>query len=54
MVMSFTMGDPMIAGILKSLSIGAFSAVLIILFLLPAALAVLDPIINCKIKYNED
>jgi len=54
MVMSVTMGDPMIAGILKSLSIGAFSAVLIILFLLPAALAVLDPIINRKIKYNEN
>ena len=54
MVMSVTMGDPMIAGILKSLSIGAFSAVLIILFLLPAALGVLDPIINRKIKYNED
>ena len=42
MVMSFTMQDPMIAGILKSLSIGALAAVVIILFLLPAVVAVLD------------
>ncbi|MBP5505043.1 MAG: MMPL family transporter [Bacteroidales bacterium] len=46
MVMSFVMGDPMIASILKSLSIGALAAVLIILFLLPAVLAVMDPIIS--------
>lgn len=45
MVMSFTMGDPMISSILKSLSIGALAAVSIILLLLPAVLAVLDPII---------
>lgn len=46
MVMSFVMADPMIASILKSLSIGALAAVIIILFLLPAMLAVMDPIIS--------
>ena len=48
MVMSFVMADPMIASILKSLSIGALAAVIIILFLLPAMLAVMDPIISSK------
>lgn len=44
MVMSFVMTDPMISSILKSLSVGALAAVSIILLLLPAVLAVLDPI----------
>lgn len=42
MVMSFVMADPMIASILKSLSIGALAAVIIILFLLPAMLALMS------------
>lgn len=41
MVMSFVMSDPMIASILKSLSIGALASVTIILFLLPAVLALM-------------
>lgn len=54
MALHFSMSDPMIGGIVKSLSIGAFAAVIIIMLLLPATLAVLDPIINRKIRYNED
>ncbi|MBQ7254035.1 MAG: MMPL family transporter [Bacteroidales bacterium] len=42
MVMSFVMADPMIASILKSLSIGALASVTIILFLLPAVLAIMS------------
>ncbi|MBO4417912.1 MAG: MMPL family transporter [Bacteroidales bacterium] len=42
MVMSFVMSDAMINSILKSLSIGALSSVMIILFLLPAVLALLS------------
>jgi len=43
-VLSFTMDDPMIASILKSLAFGAFAILLLILFLLPAVLATLDPL----------
>ena len=54
MALHFSMSDPMIGGIVKSLGIGAFAAMTIILMLLPATLAVLDLIINRKNKYNED
>ena len=45
-VLSFTMDDPMIASILKSLAFGAFAILLLILFLLPAVLAALDPLLR--------
>ena len=53
MVMSFVMGDPMISSILKSLSVGALAAVSIILLLLPAVLAVLDPITTGRKTRNK-
>jgi predicted RND superfamily exporter protein len=52
-VMSFVMDDPMISSILKSLSIGALAAVIIILLLLPAVLAVLDPITTGRKSRNK-
>ena len=45
MVMSFTMRDPVMSAILKSMSVGSFTAVFIILMLMPAVLAVMDPIV---------
>lgn len=52
-VMSFVMDDPMISSILKSLSVGALAAVIIILLLLPAVLAVLDPITTGRKSRNK-
>jgi hypothetical protein len=40
------MKDPMISAILRSLSIGAFAVLILILFVLPGVLAALDPLIN--------
>ena len=48
MLMYLTIDDPMIAMILKSLSIGALAAILIILLVLPAVLALLDRLIVKK------
>ena len=45
-VMYYTMSDPVIALILRSLSIGAFAVLLVILFLLPGVLAALDPVLR--------
>ncbi len=45
-VMYYTMQDPMIALILRSLAIGAFAVLLIILCLLPGVLAALDPVLR--------
>jgi predicted RND superfamily exporter protein len=45
-VMYLTMSDPMIALILRSLSIGALAVLILILFLLPGVLATLDPILR--------
>ena len=45
-VMYFTMQDPIIALILRSLAIGASAVLVIILFLLPGVLAALDPILR--------
>ncbi|MBO4557296.1 MAG: MMPL family transporter [Bacteroidales bacterium] len=53
MVMSYTLDDPMMASILTSLSIGAFTSVVIILLLLPAVLAVMDKTIKHKTIPNE-
>ncbi len=44
-VMHLIMKDPMIASILRSLSIGAFAVVALILFVLPGVLAALDPLL---------
>ncbi len=44
-VMSVSMKDPMISGILSSLAIGALAVLLIILFLLPGVLAALDRVL---------
>ena len=49
-VMSLVMKDPMIASILWSLSIGAFSIIIMILFLLPGVIAALDPLMKCHSK----
>jgi len=49
-VMSVTMADPMISSILSSLAIGAFSILLLILFLLPGVLAAIDPLISRRRK----
>ena len=43
--MHLIMKDPMIASILRSLSIGAFAVVALILFVLPGVLAALDPLL---------
>ena len=51
-VMSVTMADPMIASILSSLAFGAFSILLLILFLLPGVLAAIDPLITRKNRQN--
>jgi len=45
-VMHLIMKDPMISAILRSLSIGAFALLILILFVLPGVLAALDPLIN--------
>ena len=45
-VMSITISDIMIAGILRSLAIGSAAILIIILFLLPGVLAALDPVIR--------
>jgi len=45
-VMSAILSDPMIAGILKSLAIGSFCVLLLILFLLPGVLAAMDPLLK--------
>jgi len=45
-VMYYTMQDPVIALILRSLAIGAFAVLLIILCLLPGVLAALDPVLR--------
>ena len=50
--MSVTMADPMIASILSSLAFGAFSILLLILFLLPGVLAAIDPLITRKNRQN--
>ncbi len=46
LLMYITLNDPMIAMILKSLSIGAFAAILIILLVLPGMLAFCDRLIK--------
>jgi len=45
-VMSISISDVMIAGILRSLAIGSTAILIIILFLLPGVLAALDPVIR--------
>lgn len=50
LVMSFVMKDPMIASILWSLSIGAFSIIILILFVLPGVIATLDPLMKRHFK----
>ena len=47
-MMYVVMEDPMISSVVKSLGIGAFSALLLILFVLPGLLAALDPLICRK------
>jgi len=47
-LMPYTMDDPMIGSVLKSLSIGAFAILLLILFLLPGVIAVLDPLLHSR------
>lgn len=42
LLMVFTVSDPMISSILRCISIGASAAILLILFVLPAALTILD------------
>ena len=44
-VMHIIMKDPMISAILRSLSIGAFAVLILILFVLPGVLAALDPLL---------
>ena len=45
-VMHVVMKDPMISAILRSLSIGAFAVLILILFVLPGVLATLDPLMK--------
>ena len=45
-VMAFTMKDPMIAGILRSLGTGALAVVILMMLVLPGVLAALDPLIK--------
>lgn len=47
-LMSLVMDDPMIASILKSLFIGAFAILLLVLFLLPGVIAALDRILHFR------
>jgi len=47
-LMPYTMDDPMIASVLKSLAIGTFAILLLILFLLPGVIAVLDPLLRSR------
>ena len=49
-VMSLTMPDPIVASILKSLSLGAFAVLLFMIFLLPGVLACLDPVLKYRGK----
>lgn len=44
-VMYLVMEDPMIGSVVKSLGIGAFSAMILILFVLPGLIAAFDPLI---------
>ena len=48
LAMSFTMQDVLVASILSSLSLGAFAVLILILFLLPGVLALLDPILKAR------
>lgn len=52
LVMSFTMPDMLVASILRSLSLGAFAVLILILFLLPGVLALLDPLIKYRKKFR--
>lgn len=45
-IMAFTMSDPMIAAILRSLGTGALAVVLLVMFVLPGVIAALDPLFN--------
>ena len=45
-IMHFIMKEPMIAAILRSLAIGAFAVVILILFVLPGVLAALDSVLK--------
>lgn len=45
-VMHVVMKDPMISAILRSLSIGAFAVLILVLFVLPGVLATLDPLMK--------
>lgn len=47
-LMPYTMDDPMIGSVLKSLSIGTFAILLLVLFLLPGVIAVLDPLLHSR------
>ena len=49
-VMFFTMEDPMIGAILRSLGTGALAVVLLLMLVLPGVLAALDPILNRRKK----
>lgn len=49
-VMSLVMKDPMIASILWSLSIGALSVLILILFVLPGVIAALDPLMKRRFE----
>ena len=44
-IMAFTMSDPMIAAILRSLGTGALAVVLLVMFVLPGVIAALDPLL---------
>ena len=46
LVMHIVMKDPMISAILRSLSIGAFAVLILVLFVLPGVLAALDPLMK--------
>ena len=53
LVMSLTMPDLLVASILRSLSLGAFAVLILILFFLPGVLALLDPLIKYRKKFQK-
>ena len=53
-IMSMLLSDPTISSILRSISVGAFSAILLIIFVLPGLLAAFDKIIVKKGSHPQE